>query len=41
MFRGKIENVIGTYGELKENKKKVEHYPITPKRKKNLDPLDA
>jgi len=41
ILRGEIENVIGTYGELKENNKKIKHHPTAPKKKKSLDPLDA
>jgi hypothetical protein len=33
--------MIGTYGELKKNNNKIEHRHTSPKRKKNLDPLDA
>jgi len=38
MFRGEIENVIGTHGELKENNKKIKHHPTTPKKKKTWTP---
>ncbi len=38
MFRDEIENVIGTYGELKENNKKIEHHPTIPKKKKAWTP---
>jgi hypothetical protein len=34
MFRGETESVMGTYVELKENNKKFEHHPTTPKKKK-------
>jgi hypothetical protein len=38
MFRGEIENVIGTYGELNENNKKIKHHPTAPKKKKAWTP---
>jgi hypothetical protein len=41
MFRDEIENVIGTYGELKENNKKNRTPPYHPQKEKSRDPLDA
>ncbi len=38
MFRGETESVMGTYVELKENNKKIEHHPTTPKKKKVWTP---
>jgi hypothetical protein len=41
MFRSEIKNVIGTYGELKENNKNNPTPPYRPQKEKSLDPLDA
>jgi len=38
MFRGQIENVIGTYGELKQKKKKNQTPAYRPQKEKSLDP---
>jgi len=40
MFRGEIENVSGTYGELNQKDKKINTSLPPPKRKKP-GPLDA